>query len=73
VEAAPIHDHAAAVSLHFMHDNFVRKHRTLGTTPAVAHGIADRPWTVADHIQLLTDAEDAVPMKRGPYKKGKAA
>lgn len=27
---------AAAVSLHFMHYNFCRVHKTLGTTPAVA-------------------------------------
>ena len=30
---------AAAVSLHFMHYNFCRVHKTLGTTPAVAAGL----------------------------------
>ena len=68
-----VENHAAAISLHFMHYNFCRVHKTLGTTPAVAAGITDRSWTVADLVKLLEDAENAVPMKRGPYKKRKAA
>lgn len=52
-----------------MHYNFVRVHKTIGTTPAVAAGVADRRWTIADIIALLDDAERAVSRKRGPYKK----
>lgn len=64
----------AAVSIHFMHYNFCRPHAALnGQTPAMAAGIADRVWTVNDLIALLEDAENAVPMKRGPYKKRQAA
>ncbi len=37
---------AAAVSLHFAYYNFCRVHKTLGTTPAVAAGIADHVWNV---------------------------
>ena len=48
-----------AVALHFMHYNFCRKHQTLGTTPAVAAGIADRAWTLADLIGLLEKIEDS--------------
>lgn len=44
-----------------------------GRTPAMAAGIADHAWTLAELIALLTDAEQAVPMKRGPYKKRQAA
>jgi IS1 family transposase len=44
---------AAAVSLHFMHYNFVRVHQTLGTTPAVAAGVADHVWTVREICELL--------------------
>jgi IS1 family transposase len=40
----------AAVALHFAHYNFVRKHSSLGTTPAVAVGIESRPWSMADLI-----------------------
>jgi len=62
---------AAAVSLHFAYYNFCRVHKTLGTTPAVAAGIADRVWTLADLIALLEEAE-AVPVKRGSYAKTRA-
>jgi transposase-like protein len=47
---------------------FVRVHKTLGTTPAVAAGITDRVWTLADLIALLEEAE-SVPVKRGRYAK----
>ncbi len=59
---------AAAVSLHFAHYNFVRVHSSLGTTPAVAAGVADHAWSVAELIGLLEDAE-AVSVKRGSYTK----
>ncbi len=49
--------HAHAIALHYFHYNFIRKHQTLGTTPAVAAGIADRPWTVADLVRMLEDEE----------------
>lgn len=42
----------AAVSLHFMHYNFCRKHQTLKTTPAAA-GLADRVWTLGEPIGIL--------------------
>jgi IS1 family transposase len=44
---------AAAVSLHFMHYNFARKHQTLGVTPAMAAGISDHVWTVEEIVGLL--------------------
>jgi IS1 family transposase len=58
----------AAVSLHFMYYNFVRVHSTIGMTPAQAAGVTDHPWTLAELIGLLQEAEDRVPRKRGPYK-----
>lgn len=64
-----VENHAAAVSLHFMHYNFCRVHQTLKTTPAVAAGVADHVWKLHEIIALLENAEQAVPMKRGPYKK----
>ncbi len=59
---------AAAVSLHFAYYNFCRVHKSLGTTPAVAAGVADHVWTLDELIGLL-DAAERVPIKRGPYKK----
>jgi IS1 family transposase len=44
---------AHAVALHFMHYNFCRVHKTLGTTPAVAAGVADHEWTVGEIVNLL--------------------
>lgn len=43
--------HLAAVSLHVMHYNFCRPHASLRMTPAMALGIADRVWSIADLIE----------------------
>ena len=51
-----------------MHYNFCRVHKTLGTTPAVAAGVTDHVWTVAEIIALL-EAAEATPVKRGSYAK----
>lgn len=40
----------AAVSLHFAYYNFVRKHSTVGTTPAIAAGVADRAWKIEELV-----------------------
>ncbi len=50
-----------AVSLHFMHYNFVRIHQTLGTTPAVAAGVADHAWTIRGIVELLEAKEHPQP------------
>jgi len=42
-----------AVALHFLHYNFCRVHQTLGTTPAVAAGVADHEWSIAEIVNLL--------------------
>lgn len=52
-------NHAAAVALHFMHYNFARIHETLRVTPAMAAGLAQSPWTVADLLTLLERHEAA--------------
>ena len=36
----------AALALHFAYYNFVRAHRTLRVTPAMAAGITDQIWTL---------------------------
>ena len=43
-----------AVSLHYMHYNFARKHQTLkGRTPATAAGVAEYPWSLTQIAALL--------------------
>jgi IS1 family transposase len=53
----------AALALHYMHYNFCRVHKTLGTTPAVAAGVADHVWTVEEIVGLLEEREKLVASK----------
>jgi IS1 family transposase len=46
-------NHAHAMALHFLHYNFVRIHKTLKITPAMAAGVTDRLWEVADMVGVL--------------------
>jgi hypothetical protein len=39
--------------------NFVRIHQTLRVTPAMAAGVTDRLWEVADIVALVDAAEEA--------------
>jgi IS1 family transposase len=64
-----VENHAHAVALHMMYYNFVRIHKTLRVTPAMAAGVSDRLWDIAD-IALLVEQAEAKPAKRGPYRKG---
>ena len=43
--------HEAALALFFMHYNYCAMHGTLGTTPAVAAGLTEKQWTVAEMIE----------------------
>lgn len=49
-------NHMAAIALHFMHYNFARPHTTLADpyprTPAMAAGIEDHIWTLAEIFEL---------------------
>ena len=38
----------AALALHFAHYNFVRVHRTLRVTPAMAAGITEQVWELGE-------------------------
>jgi len=40
----------AAVALHFCHYNFVRLHKSLRMTPAMAAGVSDRLWTLEELV-----------------------
>lgn len=62
-----VENHAHMVSLHFMHYNFCRQHKTLLVSPAMEAGVADHLWTIEDIVALI-DAAESQPKKRGPYK-----
>ena len=42
---------AAAVGLHFGYYNFVKKHTTLRTTPAVAAGLETKQWSIGELVE----------------------
>lgn len=64
--------HVHALGLMFAYYNFVRIHKTLRVTPAMAAGITDRLWTLEDIVALI-DARESPPKPRGPYNKRKSA
>lgn len=47
--------HKAAVALHFGIYNFVRIHKTLGTTPAVAAGVEYERWSLEQAVEMTAD------------------
>ena len=63
-----LENHLNMLSLYFVHYNFVRIHKTLKVTPAMAAGVSetlhDMEWIVG-----LIDTNAPEPKKRGPYKK----
>lgn len=48
-----VENHCAAVALHFMNYNFARIHQTLRVTPAMAAGVTDHVWEIAEIVDLL--------------------
>ena len=50
-----VENHAHAIALHFMYYNFVRIHKTLRVTPAMAAGITKKLWNVQDIALLLEE------------------
>jgi len=61
-----VENHAHAIALHYMYYNFVRIHKSLRCTPAMAAGVTNRLWDIEDVVNLLPEPEAK---KRGPYKK----
>jgi hypothetical protein len=62
-EHAPLHspidgffrkleNHGAATALNYFAYNFIKIHRTLRTSPAMAAGVTDRLWSVGDWVAL---------------------
>ena len=63
--------HVHALGLYFAFYNFCRIHKTLRVTPAMAAGITDKLWTLADIVALM-DARAPKPGPRKAYNKRKA-
>lgn len=67
-----IDNHLHALALFFLHYNFVRIHKTLKVTPAMAANVTDKLWTMEEIAEEI-EARRPAPGKRGPYKKRVAA
>jgi IS1 family transposase len=52
-----VENHAAAVALNYFAYNFIQIHRTLRTSPAMAAGVTDHLWSVAD-LEALWGSEE---------------
>jgi hypothetical protein len=47
-----IENHCHAIALHFVYYNFVKQHKTLKVTPAMAAGLSKRFLTLEDIVNL---------------------
>ena len=56
------------MALYFVWYNFVRIHKSLRVTPAMAAGVTDQLWDMKDIVALI-DVNEPVQKKRGPYEK----
>jgi hypothetical protein len=65
-----LENHLHMLSIYFVHYNFVRMHRSLRMTPAMAAGVTDKLHDVAWLVEVI-DAAAPTPKPRGPYKNNK--
>jgi IS1 family transposase len=48
-----IENHMHAIAIHYMHYNFVRIHKSLRCTPAMAANVSKTLWSIEDIVKLL--------------------
>ena len=63
-----IENHHHMVSLYTVWYNFVRIHKTLRVSPAMAAGVSDRLWSMEDVVALV-DTRAEAPKRPATYKK----
>ena len=54
-------NHVNMVALYTVWYNWTRIHKTLRVTPAMAAGLTDRVWSMAEIVELIEEAEMLVP------------
>lgn len=58
-------NHCHSLALYFVWYNWMRKHKAIGTTPAIAAGLTDKAMTMSDLVELMDAREfDALQDKR---------
>jgi len=63
-----VENHVWSMAFFTTYYNFVRIHKTLRMSPAMAASVTDRLWEIGDIVTLLEAAESPAKV-RGPYKK----
>ena len=65
-----VENHCHALAIYFVFYNFVRIHKSLRVTPAMAAGVTNRLWSVEDMVALVEGYETrlAASKKRAPAK-----
>lgn len=58
--------HCATISLYVMHYNFCRVHESLKATPAMALGVAERVWTIAELVDAALATQPIAPKVTPP-------
>ncbi|GAB0114616.1 IS1 family transposase [Acidisoma sp. C75] len=66
-----VESHADMVALYTVWYNFVRQHKTLRCSPAMAAGLSTTLWSMEDVVKLI-DARAAKPNRPAVYKKAAA-
>jgi IS1 family transposase len=61
-----LESHRAAVNLWVCFYNLCRYHETLRCTPAMALGVTDHIWTVAELVQAALEPQDVPPLPKEP-------
>jgi IS1 family transposase len=62
-----VEPHYAMVCLFAVHHNFVRMHKTLRCSPAMAAGLTDKLWSMTDLVAMI-DAAAVAPKRPRVYK-----
>jgi hypothetical protein len=50
-----VENHAYAIALHFVYYNFVKQHKSLRVTPAMAAGLSKRFMSIEDLVNLVDE------------------
>ena len=59
-----IENHSHMVALYTAWYNFVKMHRTLKMTPALAAGVTDRLWSMSDLVALIDAWDEQQPRQK---------
>lgn len=61
-------NHVHMVAIYTVWYNFIKMHKTLRMTPAMAAGVTEKLWTMDDLVAMMEEAAPK-PGLRGPYKR----